>query len=87
MNPDDQKKYGAVFQVTGKHPVETWVGALVFLIEWDELGMDGWFARSFTPDAGVLLRLKWDEVLYIGQPRWIPNREDIEAAQRGVKNV
>jgi len=65
---------GTVFQINEKHGRKGWIGAFVLATEIRKWGIIG-FVHSIIEHekAGqVWIRLKWEEVDYIGQAKLVP---------------
>ena len=74
---EEQLRYnpGSVFQINGKHGRNGWIGAFVLATEIKSWGIQGFVHHIKTHEekAEVWIRLKWDEIEYIGEAVLIPD--------------
>lgn len=76
----NERKYtrGDVFQINDKHGRNGWIGAFVLATEVRSWGIQGFVAHVETHEQQVhaFIRLKWEEVDYIGHAILIPEGID-----------
>lgn len=65
---------GDVFQINEKHKREGWLGAFVLATEIKSWGIQGFVAHVVAHDKQerAYIRLKWEEIDYIGKARLVP---------------
>ena len=70
-------KPGDVFQINEKHGRAGWIGAFVMATKVKGWGLQGFVSHveSHDKQARAYIRLKWDEVDYIGHAPLIPEDE------------
>ena len=68
------RKVGDVFQITEAHGRSGWIGAFVLATEIKSWGIQGFVANVDTHDEQkqAYIRLKWDEIEYIGHAPLVP---------------
>lgn len=86
VGPD--RSVGQVFQINEKHGREGWIGAFVLATEIKDWGIQGFVHLITTHDksARAYIRLKWEEIDFIGNAKMIPADEmpaDSASEQRG----
>ena len=74
--PDDYA-VGDVFQINEKHGRNGWIGAFVMATEIKSWGIQGFVSHIETHEqqSRAYIRLKWDELDYIGRAPLIPGDE------------
>lgn len=70
-------KVGDVFQITETHGRQGWIGAFVLATEIKSFGIQGFVSHVETHDkqARAYIRLKWEEIEYIGHAPLMPADE------------
>ena len=73
-------KAGDVFQINEKHDRAGWIGAFVMATKIKGWGIQGFVVHVKTHDeqARAYIRLKWEELDYIGPASLISQDEDRE---------
>ena len=68
---------GDVFQINEKHGRNGWIGAFVMATEIKSWGIQGFVSHIETHDQQnrAYIRLKWEELDYIGHAQLIPGDE------------
>lgn len=68
---------GDVFQITEQHGRKGWIGAFVLATEIKPWGIQGFVSHVETHDqqTRAFIRLKWEEIDYIGRATLIPQDE------------
>lgn len=80
MNAPEQvskAQIGDVFQINESHGRNGWIGAFVMATEIKHWGIQGFVSHVETHDqqAKAFIRLKWEEIEYIGHAVLVPDTE------------
>lgn len=77
----EQYKEGDVFQINEKHGRKGWVGAFILATEIKSWGIQGFVAAPIEHEeqAHYYIRLKWEELDFIGHAALVPGPDEPEA--------
>lgn len=75
-----EAQVGDVFQINEKHGRQGWIGAFLLVTEPKSWGVMGFVANIDNHDeqSRAFIRLKWDEIDYIGKAALVPDDEEGE---------
>jgi hypothetical protein len=84
-----EAKPGDVFQIAPEHGRDGWVGAFVVATEIKPWGIQGFVHQivTHTEHGRAFIRLKWDEIEYVGKAVFMPADEvpaEAAATERGA---
>lgn len=71
------RKVGDVFQIIETHGRQGWIGAFVMATEIKTWGIQGFvpYIKTHDEQTRIYIRLKWDEIEYIGHAPLMPADE------------
>ena len=74
---------GDVFQIIEAHGRKGWIGAFVLATEIKPWGIQGFVAciKDHHEQTSAYIRLKWEELHFVGHALLIPQSSDIEERQ------